>query len=314
MYYRYTPLFEKDPETLATIKWEGVEANTPNCTNGVEWIYNVFGDCIDTNLKLAGFIVGLISLLLWLVPMVPQLYTNYKAKRCEGLSIFFIMCWLCGDFCNMLGAILTNQQPIQQIIGVYYIFADLILISQYVYYAKIFPANKLRNATMTGSSVIIPVMLFGFFGFSFFGGLPNSNENIISNGRIIPTDNLQTPPIFTGYSDAVGYIIGSIAALFYFAGRIPQICQNYYRKSTEGLSMIMLYIIITANFTYGVSVLLETTGWLYIVRHLPWLAGSLGCCVFDFFMVGQNYFYTGKRRPEFLIDEREGLLEEENME
>lgn len=41
MYYRYTPLFEKDPETLATIKWEGVEANTPNCTNGVEWIYNV---------------------------------------------------------------------------------------------------------------------------------------------------------------------------------------------------------------------------------------------------------------------------------
>ena len=41
MYYRYTPLFEKDPETLATVKWEGVEANTPNCTNGVEWIYNV---------------------------------------------------------------------------------------------------------------------------------------------------------------------------------------------------------------------------------------------------------------------------------
>lgn len=48
----------------------------------------------------------------------------------------------------MLGAILTNQQPIQQIIGVYYIFADLILISQYVYYARIFPANKCKNYKM----------------------------------------------------------------------------------------------------------------------------------------------------------------------
>ncbi len=52
----------------------------------------------------------------------------------------------------------------------------------------------------------------------------------------------------------VGYAIGSIAALCYFAGRIPQMYKNYKRKSLEGLSLTMFLIIISANLTYGMSV------------------------------------------------------------
>uniref|UniRef100_A0A914QJ90 Uncharacterized protein n=1 Tax=Panagrolaimus davidi TaxID=227884 RepID=A0A914QJ90_9BILA len=190
MLYRYSPLLNENLNAVV------------NCTNGIEWILNVFGDCVDTHIKLAGFIIGFISLILWLVPLFPQLYENYTRKRCEAFSIFFLLFWIVGDTCNMIGAILTNQQPLQKIIGVYYICQDIVLFSQYFYYTKVYP-----------------------------------------------------------------------------------------RRS---LSPLMFYIIIVANLTYGLSVILETTGWHYIIRHLPWLFGSLGCCFFDCIILIQYYYY--KRR------------------
>lgn len=39
----------------------------------------------------------------------------------------------------MAGALMTHQQPLQQIIGIYYIVQDFVLISQYVYYSRIYP-------------------------------------------------------------------------------------------------------------------------------------------------------------------------------
>jgi hypothetical protein len=113
MLFRYSPLLKPENPTehhnFNSLLRNGFDSGTYICHNGTRWIYNVtiyffhfpqklhclkiFGDCVDTPLKHAGFAIGLISLLLWLVPMFPQLYTNYKNKRCEGLSIFFIICW-----------------------------------------------------------------------------------------------------------------------------------------------------------------------------------------------------------------------------
>ena len=47
----------------------------------------------------------------------------------------------------MIGAFLTHQQPLQQIISIYYIFQDIILLSQYFYYTKVYPTRRSECST-----------------------------------------------------------------------------------------------------------------------------------------------------------------------
>ena len=82
----------------------------------------------------ANTITRSISIACWIVVFSPQILENFRRSSADGLSVFFIMVWLSGDVCNILGAVLQGVLPTMTILAVYYAFADTVLLSQCFYY------------------------------------------------------------------------------------------------------------------------------------------------------------------------------------
>jgi uncharacterized protein with PQ loop repeat len=110
----------------------------------VPWIYSTFGECIHSTRQEASFYFGILSLLCWILAQLPQIVTNWKNGSTEGLSLLLLLQWVIADSFNCLGTILIQSLPTQIVVSVYYIFTDIVLIVQYVYY---------RNKSRKGSPI-----------------------------------------------------------------------------------------------------------------------------------------------------------------
>uniref|UniRef100_A0A1I8A0A3 PQ loop repeat protein n=1 Tax=Steinernema glaseri TaxID=37863 RepID=A0A1I8A0A3_9BILA len=274
------------------------------CPDGIVWVHEIFGDCVDTDVKIIALVFGLISLGLWLLPTIPQLRENYKNKHCEGLSLGFVLFWFIGDSSNMVGSLLTNQLPIQKIIAFYYLLQDLTLLGQFIYYTRIYHLQgKSRSLALTISFVVITALTTLIVGIvvcsvTDIAGISVHIKAVISGAWLTETyDNIFMRNLIK-YASYIGNVLGLFAAASYFCGRLPQMWKNFTRKSCEGLSLLMLMIIMPANLTYGISVILGGSGYEYFVSRAPWLAGSLGCCFFDTVMMYQFWRYRKSNHVE----------------
>lgn len=82
--------------------------------------------------------------------------------------------------------------------------------------------------------------------------------------------------------------------------RVPQLVQNFERKSVHGLSIVMFALAITANLCYGGSIIFKLPkidAEFWEVRF-PYLFGSLGTLVFDVIIMVQAYMYGISPPPE----------------
>lgn len=86
-------------------------------------------------------------------------------------------------------------------------------------------------------------------------------------------------------------VLGYISASLYLGARIPQILQNYHRKSVEGLSLLFFIFSLMGNLTYAGQILIQRSDWPWIVLNFSWLLGSLGTIVEDAFIFFQFYLY-----------------------
>ncbi|RPA75301.1 PQ-loop-domain-containing protein [Ascobolus immersus RN42] len=75
-----------------------------------------------------------ISLVSWVIVLVPQLLENYKNGNADGLSLGFLFAWLAGDIANLAGALWGGLLPSVIAIGIYFCIADFLLITQSLYY------------------------------------------------------------------------------------------------------------------------------------------------------------------------------------
>uniref|UniRef100_A0A915L0M3 Uncharacterized protein n=1 Tax=Romanomermis culicivorax TaxID=13658 RepID=A0A915L0M3_ROMCU len=258
----------------------------------LDFVWSLFGHCISNYLELTSFFLGWLSLTIWLFPTLPQIFENYKSGHCDdALSIYFLLMCYVADYLSLFGAILSKQLPVQIYVGGYFILQDSIMIGQYFFYKgrrnwskwrSEERVRRLRQVRRRKDSILLGVAVLAIL----------IGENSV-NGGVIED--------FSGDSDArqnhffgteiekIGYFIGLAANCLYFSSRFPQVWKNLRRQSTQGVSVHMFYLTVAANTTYGMSVILGGLNFRAILKHMPWLIGSLGCCFLDLTIIYQYF-------------------------
>ncbi|KAL9642005.1 hypothetical protein ABK040_004060 [Willaertia magna] len=125
----------------------------------IDWMLNVFGECVRTPLEQASFWVGISSLVFWLFANLPQIIENFRKSDASGLAPAFLIQWIVGDSLNLIGSILSGQLPTQIITAVYYVCMDIILIAQFIYYTikKKIKEKREKEAGSINDEETIPV-------------------------------------------------------------------------------------------------------------------------------------------------------------
>ncbi|XP_042199614.1 lysosomal amino acid transporter 1 homolog [Callorhinchus milii] len=283
---------------------------TVDCPNGSWLIWDAFHECAEDSRDLASVALGLISIIFFMISSLPQYYSSYKTGNMDqALSLWFLLGWLGGDSCNLIGAFLSDQLPIQTYTAMYYVLADLVMIGMFTYY-------KMKHRHRHYEGLINIAVTFTILG----------SISLIPGGKV-DSVWLDSPKVLRRSLLAVaspsankidtknicGLAIGSISAVLYLSSRIPQILTNFKRKSTEGISCFLFVCVILGNATYGVSVLLMNPDrgqgeGSYILNHLPWLLGSLGTMSLDLVIITQFLQYRPKSS-----EERETLIDSGGM-
>ncbi|XP_012295176.2 lysosomal amino acid transporter 1 homolog isoform X1 [Aotus nancymaae] len=271
------------PSSTAMVWKKLGSRNFSSCPNGsIQWIWDVFGECAQDGWDEASVGLGLISILCFAASTFPQFIKAYKTGNMDqALSLWFLLGWIGGDSCNLIGSFLADQLPLQTYTAVYYVLADLVMLTLYFYY-------KFRKRPSLLSAPINSVLLF-LMGTACATPLLSATGPVAApretfRGRALLSVEPGSKP-FTR-QEIIGFVIGSVSSVLYLLSRLPQIRTNFLRKSTQGISYSLFALVMLGNTLYGLSVLLKNpeegqSEGSYLLHHLPWLVGSLGVLLLD---------------------------------
>ncbi|XP_070812199.1 lysosomal amino acid transporter 1 homolog isoform X2 [Pituophis catenifer annectens] len=302
-------------------KFSFPSGNASDCVNGSEWILNVFHECARDGWDIASVVLGLVSIACFAGASFPQFYLACKTGIMDqALSVYFLLGWLGGDSLNLVGSFLADQLPLQVYTAIYYVLADLLMISLYVYY-------KVKNQNRVFSASINAVFAFVVLGATLtpaWQGGPASSH-LGGDGRMFKSRRLLSSADYpSGWEpftqkEICGFVIGSTSSVLYLLSRVPQIYTNFKRKCTTGISYSLFALVMLGNTLYGLSVLMKNpdpgqSEANYVIHHLPWLVGSLGVLSLDVVISFQFLAYRRRKLP--VPEERDALLgrEEDSVE
>ena len=83
---------------------------------------------------------------------------NYKSGSADGISLSFLIVWFIGDITNLAGAVWAGLVPTVIALAIYFCFADLVLISQCVYYNIKNSRRARKTSTRSQESVEAPLL------------------------------------------------------------------------------------------------------------------------------------------------------------
>lgn len=116
-------------------------------------------------------------------------------------------------------------------------------------------------------------------------------------GSLIPGRRQKGPAL--PLSMLIGRISAWFCTLLYMTSRLPQIWENWRRKSVQGLSMLLFLLAFVANLFYSVSILANPkavgpNSYEFLSESLPFLLGSCGTLVFDMIILIQYAMWHDK--------------------
>lgn len=225
---------------------------------------------------------------------MPQIWKNYRRGSVDGLSLGFLAIWLAGDICNFLGALWTDQMWFQQVVGGYYVFVDIVLVSQYFYFTAVNPAPSLIDGYSLRYDDSIDDDGDGSDD-SYLVDSETETERKKKKSRSASPRHVHHPrgrsrslastlivvvslmfhvagasPISTmptletpddGFTlQDLGGVLSWFSTLLYLSSRLPQLLLNFRRKSTSGLAISLFVAAFFGNLFYSLSLLLNPLG------------------------------------------------------
>uniref|UniRef100_A0A1I8I9D0 Lysosomal amino acid transporter 1 homolog n=1 Tax=Macrostomum lignano TaxID=282301 RepID=A0A1I8I9D0_9PLAT len=260
-----------------------------NCIDGVQWILTVFNQCVLDAQRYAAVIFGIVSIIAWAINGMPQMVTNCKTGLAhQAMSIYLLIFWTIGDTLNLIGCELTHQLPLQTYMALFSIGCDVILLAQWILaYVRHYRLSRLR------------------------GGDLSSNEPAVNaDSEEAPGSNPSTPLYPSLYACAATVWLISCGAAstvwlptietaprpaFTGTGRRLLFYQPVLRRSTEGLSAGLFILALVGNSTYSTQIFLTDSSFLFILRHFPWIMGSLGVLTLDVVIMVQFFLFRNNR-------------------
>ncbi|KAI0297719.1 PQ-loop-domain-containing protein [Russula brevipes] len=255
-------------------------------------------------------IFGWISIATWVVVYSPQIYENFILKSGEGLSIAFIVIWLAGDLCNLVGASIAGLLPTVIILAGYYTLCDTVLLIQIYYYRwlntgtlarrVVYGVGDAEEATplLTSSNHVqepekersLKRHVLEYVGMIHCLIVAGIVAWAISKRVQGVDDEPRSGEIVEWKSQLMGYA----SAMLYLGSRIPQILKNCDTKC-HGLSPGLFIFGIMGNLTYALSICVSSMEMDHLIANASWLAGSSLTILLDIFVLGQFVYYRGKR-------------------
>lgn len=223
------------------------------------------------NNETISWILNIFSNLLWVCIFIPQLYTNYRLKNSDAISLSLLILLMFGEIYAITSSYYKNLHIIVLLTGVYHLFFETSILIQSIYYRYI---NK-------DESENIP-LLNGYIHKSF-----NKYELLL----IYLLTMIYSICIVFGflYKDLIGDILAWGATCIFIISRIPQIILNYKRNSTEGLAMGSFIILMISSIAYLISIILVND----ILDIIQWVIGILvSLLIFDSIIVYQFITYN----------------------
>jgi len=253
--------------------------------------------CIYNNWDVADFLVGMGSVLLWTVALLPQIWQNYATKKVESQSVLFWILWITGDTCNLIACFLSGQVVWNTSLAIIYATSCYIVLIQWWYYSYCFSGGTYRALhnpeSYTGGLwktclVLLCCGLFLASGGTTTGGWLDAGA-AASAGEVAPTPRRLMHSAGAprkGLSDEaiVGEVMGWGMAVLYVSSRIPQLYKTITSKEAEDLSAQMFFFTCLGNLTQFASLVLKPKrewSWEYAVNTAPWTINALLCGLQD---------------------------------